>query len=190
MRPIDFCGTDFLHSGNTDGPRQQARQLDVGALSPFVLRVPRFAPTHDSPLGTSLDEQPFHDDDDPLEIGDQDEPDVFLNDSCLHKPESWAKVRERQPKALSRSRHGISYPSLPCGVTKRIALTCSRVMGMKQSNISKESLKAIMDASDRYFEQVSEDLGVLAHHAGRKKIEESDVIAVMKRYVIVALVLV
>ncbi len=171
------------------GLRQQARQLDVGALSPFVLRIPRFAPTHGSPLGTSQDEQPLHDNDGLLEIEDQDEPDVLLNDS-IHKPKGWTKVREKQPKALKRSRHGISYPSLPSGVTKRIASTCSRVIGMKKSNISKESLKAIMEASDRYFEQFSEDLAVFAHHAGRKKIEESDVIAVMKRYVIMGLMLV
>ncbi len=63
-------------------------------------------------------------------------------------------------------------------------------MGMKKSSISKESLKAIMEASDRYFEQFSEDLGAFAHHAGRKEIEESDAIAVMKRYVMMALMLV
>ena len=179
-------GRQSSHSGLG----QKARQLDVGALSPFVLSIPRFAPTHDSPLVTTPDEQPFHDNNGSLEIEDQDEPDVLLNDSWPPKPKSWAKVREKQPKALKRSRHGISYLSLPSGVTKRIASTCSRGMGMKRSNISKESLKAIVDASDRYFEQFSEDLGVFAHHAGRKKIEESDVVAVMKRYVIMGLILV
>ena len=152
-----------------------------------MLRIPRFTPAHDIPLGTSPDGQPFHDNDDLLEIEDQDEPDVLLNDSCLYRPKNSAKVRKKQPKALKRSRHGISYPSLPSGVTKRIASTCNRIVGMKKSSISKESLKAIMEASDRYFEQFSEDLGAFAHHAGRKKIEESDVIAVMKRYVIMAL---
>ena len=152
-----------------------------------MLRIPRFTPAHDTPLGTSPDGQPFHDNDDLLEIEDQDEPDVLLNDSWLHKPKISAKVRKKQPKGLKRSRHGIPYPSLPSGVTKRIASTCNRVLGMKKSSITKESLKAIMEASDRYFEQFSEDLGAFAHHAGRKKIEESDVIAVMKRYVIMAL---
>lgn len=154
-----------------------------------MLRIPRFSPAHETPRGTSPDEQPFHDNDDLLEIEDQAGPDVLLNDSWLHKPKS-PKVRKRQPKGLKRSRHGISYPSLPSGVTKRIASTCSRVVGMKKSSISKESLKAIMEASGRYFEQLGEDLGVFAHHAGRKKIEESDVIAVMKRYVITALMVV
>ena len=172
------------------GLRQQARQLDVGALSPFVLKIPRFAAIHDSSLGTSQDEQPFHDNNGPLEIEDQDEPDVLLNESWLPKPKSWVKVREKKARVLKISRHGISYPSLPSGVTKRIASTCSRAMGIKRSSISKESLKAIMEASDRYFEQFSEDLGVFAHHAGRKKIEESDVIAVMKRCVIMGLMLV
>lgn len=40
-----------------------------------------------------------------------------------------------------------------------------------------------MKASEQYFKQVSEDLGAFAQHAGRKKIDESDVIAIMKRYV-------
>lgn len=181
---------DPSRQSSHSGLRQQARQLDVGALSPFVLKIPRFAPTHDSSLGTSLDEQAFHHNDGPLDIEEQDEPDVLLNESWLPKPKSWAKVREKKAKALKISRHGISYPSLPSGVAKRIASTCSRVMGMKRSTISKESLKAIMEASDRYFEQFSEDLGAFAHHAGRKRIEESDVIAVMKRCVIMGLMLV
>ena len=181
---------DPSRQGSHSGLRQQARQLDVGALSPFVLRIPSFAPTHDSSLGTSLDEQAFPDNDGPLGMEDQDQPDVLLNESWLAKPKSSAKVRERKAKALKLSRHGISYPSLPSGVIKRIASTCGRAMGMKRSNISKESLKAIMEASDRYFEQFSEDLGVFAHHAGRRKIEESDVITVMKRCVRKGLVLV
>ena len=154
-----------------------------------MLRIPRFTSAHDTPRGTSPFGQPLHDDEDHLafEDEDEDEPDVLLNDSWLHKPKSLAKLRKRQAKELKRSRHGISYPSLPSGVTKRIALTCNRVVGMKKSSIGKESLKAIMEASDRYFEQISEDLGAFAHHAGRKRIEESDVIAVMKRYVIIAL---
>ena len=181
---------DPSRQGSHSGLRQQARQLDVGALSPFVLRIPSFAPTHDSSLGTSLEEQAFPDNDGLLEIENQDEPDVLLNESWLPKPKSSAKIRERKAKPLKISRHGISYPSLPSGVVKRIASTCSRAMGMKRSNISKESLKAIMEASDRYFEQFSEDLGVFAHHAGRRKIEESNVIAVMKRCVIKGLMLV
>ena len=152
-----------------------------------MLRIPRFTPAQDTPLGTSPDGQPFHGNDDLLEIEDQDEPDVLLNDSWLNKPKISAQVRKRQPKGLKRSRHGISYPSLPSGVIKRIASTCNRVLGMKKSSISKESLKAIVEASDRYFEQFSEDLGAFAHHARRKRIEESDVIAIMQRYVTMTL---
>ena len=155
-----------------------------------MLRIPRFTPAHDTHSGTSPFGQPVHDDEDHLAFEDEDEPDVLLNDSWLHKPKSSAKFRKRQAKELKRSRHGISYPSLPSGVTKRIALTCNRVVGVKKSSVGKESLKAIIEASDRYFEQISEDLGAFAHHAGRKRIEESDVIVVMKRYVITALILV
>jgi histone H3/H4 len=37
--------------------------------------------------------------------------------------------------------------------------------------------------TDDFFEQIGIDLAAYAQHGGRKMIEESDVIALMKRYV-------
>lgn len=49
--------------------------------------------------------------------------------------------------------------------------------------ISKETLETIMRATDWFFEQAAEDLASYADHAGRKTIDNSDAITLMKRYV-------
>ena len=49
--------------------------------------------------------------------------------------------------------------------------------------ISRETLEAIMQATDWFFEQAAEDLASYADHASRKAIDDSDAITLMKRYV-------
>jgi histone H3/H4 len=90
---------------------------------------------------------------------------------------------KRLPRELKVSRHGIEYPSFPPAVVKRMANTFSRQYG-GSGKLSKDTLSAIQQASDWFFEQVSEDLGDYATHAGRKTIEEADAITLMKRYVL------
>ena len=94
------------------------------------------------------------------------------------KPKSRAKTR----KALKVSRHGLSYSGLPAGMVKSIATTFARAMGKKTACLSKETTSAILEASDSFFEQLGGDLAAASGHAGRKTIDESDVIAVMQRY--------
>lgn len=91
-----------------------------------------------------------------------------------------AKVPKK--KKVKMSKHGIQYPSLPPGVVKKLATTYARAGGNGKAKIGKETLDAIMQASDWFFEQVSDDLGAYAQHAGRKTIDETDVITLMKRY--------
>ena len=134
----------------------------------------------------SSDEHSFHDNDVYLNLEDQDEPNVLPCHAWLPKQMNMTKICKRVPKSMKRSRYGISYSSLPFGVTKRVASTCIGAMEIEKKSISKESLKAIMNASDRYFKQISEDLSAFSHHAGRKRIDEIDMIAVMKRYVAMA----
>jgi histone H3/H4 len=86
-------------------------------------------------------------------------------------------------KKIKVSKHGIQYPSLPVGVVKKLATTYARMSGNSRAKISKVSLDVIIQASDWFFEQVSDDLGAYAKHAGRKTIEESDVVTLMKRCV-------
>lgn len=92
----------------------------------------------------------------------------------------------RARKELKVSRYGIEYPSLPPTVIKRLASTFARSYG-GTGKLNKETLTAISQTSDWFFEQISEDLSSYADHAGRKTIEESDVITLMKRYVFLLL---
>ncbi|GAB1312255.1 CENP-T/Histone H4 histone fold domain-containing protein [Madurella fahalii] len=83
-------------------------------------------------------------------------------------------------KSIKVSKHGIEYPSLPPTVVKRLAQSFAKTSGAK-GKITPDAMKAIMQASDWFFEQLGEDLQAYAKHAGRKTIDESDVLTLMKR---------
>lgn len=90
------------------------------------------------------------------------------------------KPPKRKPankKTLPLSRHGHPVPPFPRSVIKKMAQNFSGG-GM----ISNETLNAIVAASEAFFEQVSEDLAVYAGHAGRKTIEDADMVQLLKRY--------
>ncbi|CAK7266919.1 hypothetical protein SEPCBS119000_002281 [Sporothrix epigloea] len=88
-------------------------------------------------------------------------------------------------KRLKLSAHGIAYPSLPAGVVKRIAQTFassgSSGAGKSRTKLGPETVAALSTASDWFFEQASIDLQRYAKHAGRKTIDESDVMLLMRR---------
>ncbi|OIW31057.1 hypothetical protein CONLIGDRAFT_298799 [Coniochaeta ligniaria NRRL 30616] len=90
-----------------------------------------------------------------------------------------AKVRKKKA-GVKVSRHGIQYPSLPPAVVKRLAQTFAKTSGVK-GKISPDTLAAIMQASEWFFEQLGDDLQAYAKHAGRKTIDESDILQVMRR---------
>jgi histone H3/H4 len=52
-----------------------------------------------------------------------------------------------------------------------------------KAQLNKDTLAALVNTTNDFFEQISIDLAAYAQHGGRKMIEESDVIALMKRYV-------
>ncbi|KAI8952194.1 centromere kinetochore component CENP-T-domain-containing protein [Xylaria longipes] len=87
-------------------------------------------------------------------------------------------AKRRKGKRISR--HGIEYPSLPPSVVKRLATTCAKTAGSK-GKISPDTLDAIMQATDWFFEQLGDDLSAYAKHAGRKTIDESDMVTLMRR---------
>lgn len=92
-------------------------------------------------------------------------------------------------KRLKLSARGIAYPSLPVGVIKRIAQTFAQSSGSSGSGkakLSQETVAALSTASDWFFEQVGVDLQRYAKHGGRKTIDESDVLLLMRRYVSIA----
>jgi histone H3/H4 len=85
----------------------------------------------------------------------------------------------RRQKKLSR--HGIPVPFLPSGVVKRLATRFARTSTGAKTKISKDTLAAIEQASEWFFEQASQDLATYAKHAGRKTIDESDVGTLIRR---------
>ncbi|KAL2161309.1 hypothetical protein VTH06DRAFT_8529 [Thermothelomyces fergusii] len=92
----------------------------------------------------------------------------------------WAAMHGSGGKVIKVSKHGIEYPSLPPAVVRRLAQNFARASGVK-GKITADGMKAIMQASDWFFEQLGEDLQAYAKHAGRKTIDESDVLTLMKR---------
>ncbi|KFZ20732.1 hypothetical protein V502_03011 [Pseudogymnoascus sp. VKM F-4520 (FW-2644)] len=109
--------------------------------------------------------------------------DVTMNDTVMTDIQLSAKEgqRPKAKKTIRVSKHGIQYSSLPTGVVKKLATTFARTGGSGSGKISKDALSAIMQATDWFFEQVSDDLGAYAAHAGRKTIDENDVMTLMKR---------
>lgn len=92
-----------------------------------------------------------------------------------------AAAKGRKKKAgIKVSKYGIQYPSLPPAVVKRLAQTFAKTSGVK-GRIGADTLAAIMQASEWFFEQLGDDLQAYAKHAGRKTIDESDALQVMKR---------
>ena len=111
--------------------------------------------------------------------------DISLQDTTLQEGDlaSAVKPKAARKKRMKISKHGIQYPSLPAGVVKKLATSYARMGGNSKAKISKDTLDAIMQASDWFFEQVSDDLGAYAKHAGRKTIDESDIVTLMARFV-------
>ncbi len=92
----------------------------------------------------------------------------------------------RRAKEMRISQRGLEYPPFPAAPVKKLALGFMKSQGSK-AKLSKETLAALVRTTDDFFEQIGIDLAAYAQHGGRKMIEESDVIALMKRYVIVHL---
>ncbi|KAF6233684.1 hypothetical protein HO173_008241 [Letharia columbiana] len=152
---------------------QQARELEGEGKSPFILNIPVLQSRRSSAEANFPDEQ---------QLGGLDkEPEQSVLNVRPTNSITKAKAGRRAPRPMKKSRQGFPYPSFPAGVTKNIASTFARSLGSKSTIIDKETLEAITEAIDQYFEQLSIDLGVFANHAGRRKIGENDVIAVMLR---------
>jgi histone H3/H4 len=142
------------------------------------------------------DEVPDEMDDDEVDHVDMEDPDsesspqpadldLSLQDTTLREGDlaSTVKPKAARKKRMKISKHGIQYLSLPAGVVKKLATSYARIGGNSKAKISKDTLDAIMQASDWFFEQVSDDLGAYAKHAGRKTIDESDIVTLMARFV-------
>lgn len=120
----------------------------------------------------------------------QDEETQILNNTLMIGEDAdeaageWATANQKKKskrKVIKVSKHGIPVPSLPVGVVKKMATNFARMSGNSKAKLNKDAMAAIMQATDWFFEQASADLGAYAEHAGRKTIDESDVITLMKR---------
>jgi histone H3/H4 len=94
-----------------------------------------------------------------------------------------ARREEHRPRKKQKrvSRHDIEYPPLPPAFVKKVAQTALQSSGISNPRITADTLEALTQASDWFFEQLGDDLGAYANHAKRKTIEESDVATLMRR---------
>jgi histone H3/H4 len=108
-----------------------------------------------------------------------------MDRSLQEKSPEHSAAREQRPrkqrKEIKTSRIGLEYSSFHAGTVKRLANGFAK--SHSKMKISKDTLAALVQTTDWFFEQMGEDLKAYADHGGRKVIEESDVVAVMKRYV-------
>lgn len=183
----DGPGRISLASGRTSDIRPEAIPEDE-AETTFVLPLPQRDSLPGRPSTAGLNESDEENDDD-NDLGEQladpeDPEDETMIDPTVVQSEKAIRDGKKSQKIKKRikiSRYGIQYPSLPVGVVKRLATTFLKTCGNGNTKLSKDTLEAIMQASDWFFEQVSEDLGTYAQHAGRKTIDENDVVTLMKR---------
>lgn len=161
--------------------------LQAASYSPFVLKIPDTAAM--DPVSESPALMNYHEDDiaqfgTPLPHSNitpsQHLPPVVIQPSASN-PRPKSTVRARPRKAAKLSRYGISYSNLPVGITKSMATLFARSVCKKKARLSRETMNAILEAGDKFFQQLGGDLGVLASHAGRKTIDASDVLAIMQR---------
>ena len=101
-------------------------------------------------------------------------------------PKSRDAVLQRgiSPKVIRRSQHGTPYTSLPPAMVKKLAVALAQPPSKQKITLNPKCLGTIMQASEWFFEQVSDDLSIYSEHASRKTIDETDVVVLMKRYVL------
>jgi histone H3/H4 len=106
-------------------------------------------------------------------------------DRSLQVPEDPASMQKRmgtRRKELKLSKIGLDYPTFPAAPVKKLALSFMKSQGSK-AQLNKDALAALVQTTDDFFEQIGIDLAAYAQHAGRRMIEESDVLALMRRYI-------
>ena len=108
-------------------------------------------------------------------------------DRSLRTPEPPSTTQKRlggtRRKETKLSRVGLDYPSFPAATVKKLALSFMKSQGSK-AQLNKDAVAALVQTTDDFFEQMGVDLAAYAQHAGRRGIEEADVLALMRRYVI------
>ncbi|KAL9099894.1 MAG: hypothetical protein Q9163_004669 [Psora crenata] len=105
----------------------------------------------------------------------------FRVPSASEKTKEHIVRKRRKSNLLKLSYHGIAYAPVPHGIYKKIATTYAGELGNRRCRLNKDTLNEIIDAGALFFEQLSADLKMFAKQAGRKTINETDVVAVIDR---------
>ena len=123
-------------------------------------------------------------DDDAALVAYREEPSAI--DRSLHtqspEPPAASTRNVRAPKEMRISKRGLEYPPFPTAPVRKLAMSFMKAQGSK-ARLGRDVIAALVKNTDDFFEQISIDLAAYAQHGGRMMIEESDVIALMKRYV-------
>jgi histone H3/H4 len=180
--PIDQGPADYMFD---DQPVMDDGVPDVG--------MPDDDETEDEvepDMGLAMDQDMDQDTD--QDVGqDVDDEQELEQDSRLFATTPRRLPRQAKGKAPAKrkriSRHGIEYPALPSAFIKGVAQKALQSSGLSNRRISPETLTALTQASEWFFEQLGDDLGAYASHAKRKTIEESDMVTLMRRYVVESL---
>lgn len=204
--PFDAAPTSPIEDRSVTGAvgNEATSPQDAPALADQELSPPAFDDDSDGnePLEPMFNDLQDHDDNGydsdpaPLEdhVGNITE-DVTMATTTAVQPSAADKARaalavqdaktqlQLRKKRKRVSQHGIEYPPLPSAFVKKVAQTALQSSGLSNTRVSPDTLVALTQASEWFFEQLGDDLGAYASHAKRKTIEESDVATLMRRYV-------
>ena len=170
---------------------EKAHEIEqIGGITdtPFVLQIPNYESRLSSENIRKLSENLMEGQ---LYLSDKE--DLFgvdpLRSEALEAPSMSGglvkistPVKSNKVWRLKRSRHGITYATLPVGITKSLALASAPCLGTVRRRLSKETIRAIAMAGESFLEQLGGDLENISTHANRKTINEADLFAIMKRY--------
>lgn len=97
--------------------------------------------------------------------------------------ESVSAVATAHPrKKIKMNSRGNMVPSLPSSLIKRIVHKSQEKANKRKTTLGKDHMKALEQATEWFFEQVSQDLETYSSHGRRKKrIDADDVLLLMRR---------
>lgn len=97
--------------------------------------------------------------------------------------ESIAAAAVTRPRRRLKMNHrGNMIPSIPSSLIKRIVHESQAKANKRKTTLGKDHMKALEQATEWFFEQVSEDLETYSQHSRRKKrIDADDVLLLMRR---------
>jgi len=173
--PLDLDQSTFI----MDAQAQSSPQLPLDTITEGIALDDQSAILEEPEDGPVLEED-FDED-------DEEEPQspTAITEADISRTATIARSKAPKPglrrtRGKKLSKFGIEYPSLPPTVVKRLAHTFARISGVK-TKIDADTLTAISQASDWFFEQLGDDLQAYSQHAGRKTIDESDMMTLMQR---------